>query len=133
MTKTTKYTLQDALAYVAITGGKRSLTVDTRISLYPYLNDLDVNTLTYTLNEEGRTLAFRSRLWKAHEFLFNRGYRLETHRKTRLSHLTYVLRDEDGKVVRTAFTGRHGSVYEDQNEGMRSWEFKLTQKFRNGD
>lgn len=81
-------TLAKALAFVAITGNKTGLHMNTRISMSSDLCDLKPYTVQYgdgepltlhryVVSEEGMKLARTSKLWKAHEALTAMGFRLE--------------------------------------------------------
>lgn len=83
-------TLANALAFVAITGHKNGLHMNTRISMSADLVDLKPHTVDYgsgpmtlhryVLSEEGQKLAETSKLWKAHAALVAMGFRLEQRR-----------------------------------------------------
>lgn len=83
-------TLAKALAFVAITGHKNGLHMNTRISMSADLVDLkpytvnygsgDMTLHRYVVSPEGMALAETSKLWKAHAALEAMGFRLEQRR-----------------------------------------------------
>ncbi len=132
---TTKYTLQDALAFVAITGHKKFLHIHTRIALTPDLVSFqveDLNQPMYQLTAEGWKLAQQSRFWKAHSQLASMGFLVDVARRNKPGHVSYKYTEE---TKRCAFTGKHGRVYAsmEQNEaGNWSWKMALIGEHRNG-
>ena len=123
----TKYTISSALAYIAITGTKRGLSINTRLAVDEFVTFQceDLNKPTYGLTPEGLELAKTSRLWKAHECLLGMGYYLRVGRRPKPGLLTYET--EDGQV---GFTGKHGRVYASNPEFKHLCKF-ITQ-FKNG-
>lgn len=87
---TTKYTLQDGLAFVVITGTKRFLTWRTSVAMIGY-EDLDLETVRNVVNEEGMELARRSRIWKAHEHMLSLGFTADRDRRRNTPRFIYLL------------------------------------------
>jgi len=139
-----KYTLANALAFLAITGGKRNLHIDTRIAMHGYTelqeyqvrygDDMEPLTLhREVLNEAGWELAKTSRLWKAHEQLLGLGFELvkEATHKPYFIRYRQWLSDQDREI--TAFTGAKGTVYaQDPAATEKRWETNLIASHKNG-
>lgn len=68
---TTKYTLQDSLAYVELTGSTAGLRTATRQTAQPYLQRRSAKP---RLTPAGKVLAHRSRYYKAAQALAEKGY-----------------------------------------------------------
>lgn len=140
-----KYTLANALAFLAITGTKRNLHIDTRIAMLGYTelqeyqvsygDDMEPLTLhREVLNEAGWELAKTSRLWKAHQHLLSLGFTVEADRSHKPYFITYsqYLDDQDRRI--TAFTGAKGTVYaQDPAATEKRWETNLIATFKNGE
>lgn len=92
----TKATTLNALAMLKITGTMRGLTYNTRIDL-----DRD-GLITWgeragrQLTDAGEALVVESRLWKAHKFLIDNGYTLNSDKQRKSSFIGYVKDDERG-------------------------------------
>ena len=116
----TKYTIQDALAYIAVTGDRRGLHIGTRIELHEFVVFRDIDTVLdevkstgerarwYELNSSGEERARKSRLWKAHCQLAEMGFTPAAHRPHKPGFILYTHKTDGG---RTAFTGKHGRAY----------------------
>lgn len=138
-----KYTLANALAYVAITGCKRALHINTRCemnaycTLEPYTVKIGDEAYTlhrYQLTEEGWALAKTSRLWKAHEQLTELGFKVQADRRPKPYHISYTKWLDDLNRTDDAFTGAHGRVYAQDHAagGERPWEYKMIGTHKNG-
>jgi hypothetical protein len=139
-----KYTLANALAFLAISGGKRNLHIDTRIAMHGYTelqeykmsfgDDQEPLTLhREVLNAEGWALAKTSRLWKAHEQLLGLGFEVEKERSHKPYFITYRRYLDDQDRVITAFTGAKGTVYaQDPDATEKRWETNLIATHKNG-
>lgn len=140
-----KYTLANALAYVAITGSKRALHIDTRVAMLGYTElqeyqmsfGADQEPLTLhreVLTEEGLELAKTSRLWKAHQQLVGLGFELQADRRTKPYHIAYRRWNEEAQRGEDAFTGAHGRVYAQDRKANpeRPWEFGMIGTHKNG-
>lgn len=136
-----KYTLANGLAYVAITGGKRCLHINTSIALNEYLvwepytvqiGDESYELHRYKLTEEGLELAKTSRLWKAHQQLVELGFKVQSDRRMKPYHIPYTRWTDD--VRDDAFTGAHGRVYAQDHAAKteRAWEFAQIAQHKNG-
>lgn len=138
-----KYTLANALAYLAITGGKRALHINTSIAMHPYHeleeykvrygDDMEPLTLhRYKLTEEGMELAKTSRLWKAHQQLTEMGFKVQGDRRMKPYHIPYTRWTDD--VRDDAFTGAHGRVYAQDHAAKteKAWEFNMIGQHKNG-
>lgn len=130
-------TLHRALAYLAITGGKSGLHMDTSIAMSRYydfvpeeykIGDTVLTMHKYRLNAAGLELAQKSKLWRAHEralalgFYFRDGRRRQTLRFIRYYHREdMVNNDERGAFISS------DSLYVQPAEGMapdgKSWSF----------
>lgn len=139
MTTPSKYTINQALALIAITNGdhyRSGLHVNTRIALYDYLAWEDyhiriggepVKLSRKVLNDAGWERARQSRLWKAHQWLTDRGWELNRNRTAKVSHISYYNPNEPQDDY--AFTGGHGRVYVKEPGAHRA---ELVEEFRNG-
>lgn len=138
MREISKYTLMSALAFVAITGNKKGLHMQTRLALHDYTRlNPDFGKAgwqpMYSLTDEGRELARQSRMWKAHEHLIKMGFTLRKRGRQTTRHLSYVQYDDHGE--RWAHTGSHGSVYaamEKHRDGNWAYKTEKVAEFRNG-
>lgn len=140
-----KYTLANALAFLAITGSKRNLHIDTRIAMHGYTeleeyqvrygDDMEPLTLhREVLNEKGWELAKTSRLWKAHQHLLSLGFTVDANRTHKPYFITYSqwLADQERSI--TGFTGAKGTVYaQDPAATEKRWETNLVATFKNGE
>lgn len=117
-----KYTIQNALAFLAITRSLRGIHINTRIALNGYYDleeyqvryGKDEEPLTlhrYALTEAGWALARKSRLWKAHEQLVGLGFKVEDGIRTRHTPRYISYRQWVGDAERSAFTGSSGYAY----------------------
>lgn len=122
---TTQRTIRNAVAYVGITGRKRHLNINTCIAIFDYV---ELNTARYHVGYEltaaGQELVKTCKLWKAHQYLTDRGFRVERYAKHSTQFIRYV--HDDG---RSAFTGKHGSVYITPAD---RWSSDLVAEFTNG-
>jgi hypothetical protein len=141
-----KYTLQSALAFLAITRSTRGLHINTRIAMHGYYeleeyqvsygSDSEPLTLhRYKLNEAGWELAKKSRLWKAHQELVDLGFKIDSgindRHTPRYIHYSRWLDDQERSI--TAFTGAHGRTYAQQPDATeKRWEHKMLTKHLNG-
>jgi len=121
---TTKYTLQDGLAFVVITGTKRFLTWRTSVAMIGY-EDLDLETVRNVVNEEGMELARRSRIWKAHEHMLSLGFTADRDRRRNTPRFIYY-KAEDG---RHGFISK-GSVWVSP---ANKWSSEKVATFKNGE
>lgn len=121
--------LDRALAFIAISGTKRGLHLNTRMKLDTDLATYEMEpTFRHVVTEKGMELARRSRLWKAHEDITARGFSLRSDRKHTLGHLSYHKFDEStGKFV-CGFVSKSGTVYVDDERGRA----KIVAEFKNG-
>lgn len=104
-----KYTHQDALAYVAITGSTKALHERTLRAVKREIEKDDAGR--YKPKKEVRPTAQKSRLWKAHAWLTEKGFSLADF--TGPGELEYSKRGAH------AVTGRHGAVYVRGSEKVR--------------
>lgn len=110
-----KYTIQDTLAFADITGflGRtHAATTEALEGTFKELKDGEIR-----LRKEGRELAAKSRLHKAHEYLEGKGFHPLAGRSQTKARLTYLNRSgqeaivaggkviRDGKVVETFLNG----------------------------
>jgi hypothetical protein len=122
-----KHILARALAYVAITGGKRGLHIWTRIAIGPYVKMSMTAPYHDKVDEAGMALARTSRLWKAHEELLALGFHYKVSRSPGMRHLSY---EPDEGPDRFAFTGGHGKTYLAPPD--KPYSAQLLTKHRNG-
>lgn len=109
--------LNESLAYVAITGDKKFLHMNTRIKLLEYTfvsNGLRV----YEVNDAGLAKAITSKTWAAHQFLTAQGFKLNSDRRHSPRFISYSALDlsetKSGKpFARAAFISKGGRVYMD--------------------
>lgn len=140
-----KYTLANALAFLAITGSKRALHIDTRVSMIGYTK-LEEYQLSYgddsepmtfhreVLTEEGLELAKTSRLWKAHQQLVSLGFQVDSNRRQKPYHISYNRWLDDQNRPLSAFTGAHGRAYaQEEDAAERRWEMKQVGIHKNGE
>jgi hypothetical protein len=95
---TTKYTLQDSLAYVALTGSTAGLRTSTRQTAQPYFERRGAKP---KLNAAGRALAQRSRYHKAAMDLQEKGFSVDDAQPGKV-----VLRSPDGVIAEVDRKGR---------------------------
>lgn len=116
-------TLANALAYVAITGSKRNLHINTHIAIGRFTEfNIQKFSAHYTVSAEGMDIARKSPLWRAHERLLSLGFQVTNRFKNtpRFIHYAHpeLVKDARGREVkRTAFTGRHGRTYVQPADG----------------
>lgn len=126
----TKYTIMNALAYVAITGRMKYLPIRTRIDLTSELVGFqcqDLNKPFHFLTEAGERLARQSRMWKAHQHLTEMGFKVRATDGHRPRYISYEHKDDP---ERWAFTGGHGRVYANPEGKRMSAEYIC--QFKNG-
>lgn len=106
---TSKYTILNALAYVAITGSQRGLTHRTRWAIQ-HLVQMNISPTgpLYILTDEGRELLPQSRFWKAHLYLLEQGFTHNPRYRETLRFVSYYHTEDDN---RSAFTGSTGAVF----------------------
>lgn len=129
-----KYTIANAVAFLGITDGMRGIHIRTRCHLHDlYKFDVDGRPF-YKLTPRGREVAATSRLWKAHQYLTERGFVVDPARRRRFTcrFIGYIHKDD---FKREAWCGSHGRVYirpEVPPEGRRWVPCELVTEFRNG-
>lgn len=111
--------LQNALALVGITGWYKGLHWKTKSKAFSYveLNSQMFGPM-YILNDAGKELAQKSRLWAAHEWMTERGF-VPTGsqlRRARLGCISYHHPDNDAH----GFIGDSGRVYATDESGKFS-------------
>lgn len=127
MRNATDETVRRALAFILITGRKTGLTYRLRVQLMDYLVEYDGSKeMLYRdrLTPEGEALARGHRLWKAHEHLTALGFVLDaSRRRQKLSHVSYVHKDNRGRNAYAGVDGRVG-VQHDAPDGKwaRDWD-----------
>lgn len=107
---TTKYTEQDALAYVMITGTTKALHESTLKAIKPSIREAKDGRIELK-DVQDTAKAMKSRLWKAHAWLEGQKYSLNEF--TGPGQLVYTKRGA------RAETGRHGAVFVRGNEAVR--------------
>jgi len=117
---TTKYTKQDALAFIAISGTTRGLTVNTRIAVTDGY-DYDLKLGKHVVNDQGRHAANRSRIMKAHLFCLSLGFRVNRQRTCKKSFICYIHTDD---TIRTTAFHCAGRVYVGRSTTEMVAEFK---------
>jgi hypothetical protein len=124
----TTRTVQNALAYIAITGKTRHLHIGTMVAIISF-ERLDIPTMRHVLTDEGQKLAERSPLWRAHQKLLAMGFEVDRSRKASPRFISYIHPEQHttktGKAFwRTAFTGKHGTAYAEQpsDETASGWK-----------
>jgi hypothetical protein len=117
--RTTQKTLANALAYIAITGSRKHLRLDTCVSTGRF-TDLRMAGglfIGWMVNDEGMKIAKTSKLWKAHERATSQGFKVDDSRRVRPSFIIYrhpdTVSTKHGERHRTAFISR-GSLYADR-------------------
>lgn len=130
-------TLSRALAYLAITGGKSGLHVNTSIAMSPYydfvpeeykIGDMTLTRHRYRLNEAGVELASKSKLWRAHERATALGFVFrEKHGRQSLRFIRYCHREDRVKHEERGAFISSDSLYVQPAEGMapdgKSWSY----------
>jgi hypothetical protein len=146
---TTRATLANALAYIAITDSVKYLRSETFCACMNYYTFKAAGEPGpfYTLTEEGRALADTARLWKAHAHLVGMGFKLDARARHKPGLIWYehpeavraTLAPSYGpgasqKKGRLGFATRRGSAYADipSKETRSGWKCAKVATFKNG-
>lgn len=107
MPTTKKYTMQDALAFAEITGKVGEARANTIEAVKPFIRELKGGEVR--LNAQGRKLAQRSRLMKAHEYLSLKGFAPVQNDRMSREHIIYKNEKKEAIVTRGRVV-RNGTI-----------------------